>query len=297
MAGFALSTGWHAPRVADARELLALPARLGFAAVELSSIGSDLAQALQGLVRDGLPPVVSLHAPCPVPYPGAERLDDLAALEEPRRLAAVGYTKESIDLAAVLGARVVVLHLGGVEGTVPQRTIVEAMAAGPEGEWKRLLADGLALRSAARDRHLEQCLRSLEAVAAHAAGSGIRLGAETRYHYNDLPDVEEFQMILDAYCARGVGYWHDTGHANTHETLGLTRPLEYLQRYGAHLVGVHLHDAVGTRDHLPPGEGEVDFAALRPFLRPEHLRVFEVWSGHSTERLAASLRVLQEAGV
>lgn len=29
------------------------------------------------------------------------------------------------------------------------------------------------------------------------------------------------------------------------------------------------------RDHRPPGSGTVDFAALKPLVKPEHLKVFE----------------------
>ncbi len=293
MSRFALSTAWHAHRVTQASELLGLPVRLGFDAVELSSVGRDLTQAVEEIARDSMPPIVSLHAPCPMPYAGAERLDDLACLDEDRRQAAVDYTKQTIDLAVALGARVVVLHLGGIEGAIPQRTIVEAMEAQADKEWKALLAQGRALRRVSRDRHHDRCLRSLEALTAHAAGSGVRLGAETRYQYNDLPDLDEFEPILKAFGERGVGYWHDTGHAHIQEILGLVTPLQYVERYQDHLLGFHLHDARATRDHLPPGEGEVDFAALRPYIRLEHLCVLEVSSGHSAERLAASLRYLQ----
>ncbi len=294
MVRFALSTAWHAPWVTDARELLAVPARLGFEGVELSSISPELTRALQQIIPSGALPVVSLHAPTPVPYPGAERLDDLASPDEHRRLAAVDHHKQTIDVAASAGARVVVLHLGGIDGTIPQRTIVEAMETPNQGEWKALLAQGLALRQAARKRHLDRCLVSLEALVTHAAGSGVRLGAETRYSYNDLPDLDEFEAILDAFGERGVGYWHDTGHAHTQETLGLTLPRQYVERYGHHLLGFHLHDARGTRDHLPPGEGEVDFGALRPSMRPEHVCVLEVFSGHPPERVTASLKYLRK---
>jgi sugar phosphate isomerase/epimerase len=303
---FALSTAWHIARITDARELLALPARLGFGGVELSSVGLDLAAEVREVAGDGYPPIVSLHAPCPVPYPGAARLDDLAALDERRRRAAVDFTKATVDMAAAVGARAIVLHLGTVEGTLPQPAVVQAMEdgmkvgmkvgmeAGDRDEWKALLAKGLAARKAVADRHLDRCMASLEALTAHAAGSGVRLGAETRYEYNDLPSFEEFAVILREFGHRGVGYWHDVGHAHAQQVLGLATPRQYLERYGENLLGFHLHDARSTRDHLPPGEGEVDFEALRAYARPEHLRVFEVFSVQPEERLDRSLRYLEE---
>ncbi len=294
MSRFALSTAWHIGRVTEAHELLSLPARLGFGGVELSSVGMDLAAEVREVAGDGYPPVVSLHAPCPVPYPGAARLDDLAELDENRRRAAVDFTKATVDMAVAVGARAIVLHLGTVEGTLPQPAIVQAMEAGDEGEWKVMLAHGLAARQVRQERHLDRCMASLEALTAHAAGSGVRLAAETRYEYNDLPNFEEFAEILREFGGRGVGYWHDVGHAHTQQVLGLATPTQYLERYGEHLLGFHLHDARSTRDHLPPGEGEVDFAALRSHARPEHLRVFEVFSVRPEERLDRSLRYLED---
>lgn len=294
MSRFALSTAWHIGRVTEARELLSLPARLGFGAVELSSVGRDLAAEVREVAGDGYPPIVSLHAPCPMPYPGAARLDDLAALDERRRRDAVDFTKATVDTAVAVGARAVVIHLGKVEDTVPQPAIVRAMEAGDEGGWKTMLAQGLAERQAGRQRHLDRCLASLDALTTHAAGSGVRLAAETRYEYNDLPSFEEFGPILLEFGHLGVGYWHDVGHCHTQQVLGLATPMQYLERYGEHLMGFHLHDARSTRDHLPPGEGEVDFAALRPYARPEHLRVFEVFTVQPEERLNRSLRYLEE---
>ncbi|NIS46468.1 MAG: hypothetical protein GWN76_11420, partial [candidate division Zixibacteria bacterium] len=44
----------------------------------------------------------------------------------------------------------------------------------------------------------------------------------------------------------------------------------------AWLIGVHLHDAIGLDDHIPPGSGEIDFAALKPFLKADTIKVIEL---------------------
>ena len=42
------------------------------------------------------------------------------------------------------------------------------------------------------------------------------------------------------------------------------------------LAGFHIHDVeYPGHDHRQPGTGCVDFAALKPFVRPEHIKVFE----------------------
>jgi sugar phosphate isomerase/epimerase len=57
-----------------------------------------------------------------------------------------------------------------------------------------------------------------------------------------------------------VGYWHDTGHAGTHERLGFTTQAEWLKRYADRMIGIHLHDINVERDHQCPGNGSIDWA-------------------------------------
>jgi sugar phosphate isomerase/epimerase len=43
------------------------------------------------------------------------------------------------------------------------------------------------------------------------------------------------------------------------------------------LLGFHVHDvAFPGRDHSAPGAGMIDFAALKPMVKPEHIKVFEL---------------------
>jgi hypothetical protein len=53
------------------------------------------------------------------------------------------------------------------------------------------------------------------------------------------------------------------------------------------LAGFHLHDVQApARDHCPPGTGMIDFAALKPCVRPEHLKVFEFSPSCPSRRFA-----------
>jgi sugar phosphate isomerase/epimerase len=45
-------------------------------------------------------------------------------------------------------------------------------------------------------------------------------------------------------------------------------------------AGFHIHDVqFPGRDHCPPGSGMIDYAALKPFVKPEHIKVFELAPG------------------
>ncbi len=59
--------------------------------------------------------------------------------------------------------------------------------------------------------------------------------------------------IFDTFKGAPIGYWHDTGHAHANEILGLIPKNSLLQNYADQLIGIHLHDAIGLDDHIPPG--------------------------------------------
>jgi sugar phosphate isomerase/epimerase len=74
-----------------------------------------------------------------------------------------------------------------------------------------------------------------------------------------------------------VAYWHDVGHAQIKENLGLIRHVALLESLTSRLLGFHVHDVqFPARDHAAPGTGMIDYAALKPFVKPEHIKVFEL---------------------
>ncbi|MDR7520188.1 MAG: sugar phosphate isomerase/epimerase family protein [Armatimonadota bacterium] len=292
----ALSTAWHLPRGTEPQTIPRLTTAMGFEGIELSSLSPEATRLLRQALREEPLTVVSVHAPCPVPYDGAARLDDLASTDRRRRLAAIDYVKRTIDLAAEVGARAVVIHAGRVEVSIPQSTVVETMEERPDGSWQELLARGLAEREARARRHLDLTIRSLGILTAHLGNSSVRLAAETRYEYNDIPNLDEVAVLLDLFAPRGLVYWHDVGHAHAQAVLGLATHRDYLDRYRDHLLGFHIHDAVGTHDHRPPGEGEIDFAMIARYLRSTHLRVVELASHHPVSRVARGLATLRAKG-
>jgi len=283
----ALSTAWSAPRADRADALFAQSAALGFRHMELSSLEAPVVAEIEAraagfstAAADGStgPRIVSLHAPCPIPYAGAARLDDLAALDETRRLAAVDHTKRTID------AGVVVLYLGKAEGLVRQRAIVEIRRSG-DPQWRVVFEEMLQRRRAQVDAHLDRTRASLQVLLAHAGGA-IRLAGETRYNYYDIPNLDEFAALLAEFGPRGLGYWHDVGYAHTQATFGLGDQHAYLVRYRPWLLGFHIHDAIGANDHLPPGEGELEFSGVLAYAREGALRVLEVNAAHGPDALA-----------
>ncbi len=280
----ALSTSWRSSQITDARALLQSFERLPISGIELDyRISQQTFEQLKSLLPKSRLEIVSVHNffPTPAVQPSARASGDyflLSSLDQDERDRAVQWTRKTIEHAANLGARAVVLHCGRVE---------------MERELDRLYTfyDSLQIRSKAardfisrklaeRDRlkrpHLENLLLSLESLCEDAAKYGILLGLENRFHYDELPTLDDFEQIFSRLDGSPMGYWHDTGHARVNECLKILQPDSLLSRYADNLIGVHIHDAIGLEDHLAPGTGEINLQVLRGYLKSDTLKVIEL---------------------
>jgi len=109
---------------------------------------------------------------------------------------------------------------------------------------------------------------------------------ENREALEEIPFESDFGFFFKEFDDPLVCYWHDTGHAQIKENLGFIGHAMHLESMANRLAGFHIHDVqFPGRDHCPPGSGMIDFAALKPFVRPEHLKVFELNPGVPVEEL------------
>ena len=80
-----------------------------------------------------------------------------------------------------------------------------------------------------------------------------------------------------------VRYWHDCGHAQIKENLGFVQHIMQVEELAQRLAGFHVHDVVadaeGQHDHCPPGSGSIRYDLIRPYVRPEHIKVLELSPG------------------
>jgi sugar phosphate isomerase/epimerase len=145
-----------------------------------------------------------------------------------------------------------------------------------------------------KPQHMDCLLASLDHLVGVAEKQGVLLGLENRYHYHELPGLDDFKVIFAQFKGAPIGYWHDTGHAHANETLGLIPRESLLQFYSDELIGVHLHDAIGLSDHIPPGSGEIDFAELKPFLKSDTIKVIELKSGIPASEVSEGIKFVRE---
>jgi sugar phosphate isomerase/epimerase len=67
-----------------------------------------------------------------------------------------------------------------------------------------------------------------------------------------------------------------------------------LQSSSDQLIGIHLHDAIGLDDHIPPGSGEIDFKALKPFLKTDTIKVIELKPGIPESKASEGVRFIRD---
>ena len=298
----ALSTSWQSHRTATIAEILAAFEDLGIKEIELSYRISEamLQQLKKPLKRSGLK-VVSVHNYFPIPAvragaKGSGDLFRLSSLDDVERQNAIHYTSKTIEYAAEMGARGVVLHCGAVEMNHEMQVLYQYFNANrlDSEEAQLFIRHKLNERDRRKPRHVDRLLASLDRVAPVAEKQGVLLGLENRYHYHELPGFDDFEIIFDKFRGAPIGYWHDTGHAHANETLGLIPKNALLKNYADLLIGVHLHDAFGLDDHIPPGAGEINFKALKPFLKAETLKVMEIKPGITATEVSKGIRFIRK---
>jgi sugar phosphate isomerase/epimerase len=297
-----ISTSWQSGGSATAEGMLAALKNLDVSGVELSyRISEDLYQQLKDpLMRSGLK-VVSVHNYFPIPFTKAESkgggdLFLLSSSDPEERRNAIRFTTKSIEHAGKLGAAAVVLHCGAVEMDHQMKLLYQYLSSNQlaSEEAHTFISDKLRERDGRKPEHLENLLNSLDHLLPVAEKQGVMLGLENRYHYHELPGLDDFGAIFANFRGAPIGYWHDTGHAHVNEALGLIPKGSLLRSYSDQLIGIHLHDAVGLDDHIPPGSGEIDFKALKPFLKTDTIKVIELKPGIPESKVNKGIRFIRD---
>ena len=255
-----LSTNWCNRRIESGEEIADKAMELGFEELELG-FHTTQAQVKGFKARLDRIPVGSVHAFCPVPISapqGYPELYPLASLDENDRAIARVHVKKNIEFAAEMGADAVVLHAGRV------------MCRGLFHRWdlKRRVKRGQKL-VAAFMKELEQMVPILER-------NKVTLGLENLPYLEGFPAEWEMKDLVGDW----VKPWLDTGHdfvrrvnhwpSEAQDILNLQPSTFNLQPFG-----MHISDSQGGDDHLPPGEGRVDFSILKEFAENARHVVFE----------------------
>ncbi len=297
-----ISTSWKSEVTDSGVEILEAILELGVEAVELEyRISLPVLKDMLPYLKRRNPAVNSLHniLPRPEEIPRETATGEFVKLTSPdpeERNTAVQYTRRTMEWAEELGAKAVVLHMGGVSLKNSSKAVRKLFDEGKTNseEGQAFLQKEKKERARLGAELMAPALRSLEALANEGVKRGILLGVENRYNLHDFPGPEEFEILFKEFAGGPVRYWHDIGHATAQENLGLLEKGELLRRFGGILAGVHLHGCRGYKDHYAPGSGDEDLLTLKKFLKPDTILVVETHSRASREELREGLSFLRK---
>ncbi|MGH7952039.1 MAG: sugar phosphate isomerase/epimerase family protein [Limisphaerales bacterium] len=280
---YSFSTCWNSRRHSDGRAMLREIRELGFEFAELShAIRLCLVPGILEAVDAGEIKISSVHNFCPLPM-GVEKaspnLYEFSA-EKPRdRELAIKYSLKTIEFAARVKAPLVVLHSGAMDLKDYTGKLEEMLERGARHspKYEKLLADAEKNRAVKKEKFFARTKETLLKILPAAEKAGVKLGIENREAVEELPVENDFKLFFAEFSSPNIVYWHDTGHAQIKENLGFIRHARHLESLAGRLAGFHIHDVqFPARDHSAPGTGMIDFAALEPFVKPEHIKVFEL---------------------
>lgn len=287
-------------------------AGLGFRRVELShGIKVTLVEGILRAVDEGIVRVGSCHNFCPLP-PGittaSPNLYKPSSKDRRERSQWLRHTRRSIDFAAQVGARSLVMHLGSVEffWFNPAPKVEKAAGDKPKAElmedpaYKKVLAKANARLRKCAPEYWQNVKQSLQEVLPYAAEKGIRLCFENREAFDELPIDDAFPELLQELEAfRGhFCYWHDTGHAALKDQACIIDHASHLRSVRPWLGGFHLHDiSPEGRDHQPVGTGLVDWETVKACIEPDHQLVIEPSPRLKPEQVVASREVVEIWGL
>jgi sugar phosphate isomerase/epimerase len=264
-------------------------ANLGFTHVELShGVRITLVPGILRAVEEGVVKISSTHNFCPLPtgiMQAAPNLFEPSAADAREHDQWLRQTKRSLDFAAQVKARVLVMHLGSVGffWLNPARKLHAYadkhpdVALDSDPRYLELMTGALKKMRKRMAPYWERVKISIEEIRAYAVERGIALGFENRERFDELPLDSDFDELIGGLAQPNTaGYWHDTGHAAIKESLGLLRQREQLEKYASRLLGFHLHDvSADGQDHQPIGSGKINFDMVSSFWKPHHLLTLE----------------------
>lgn len=136
------------------------------------------------------------------------------------------------------------------------------------------------------DMWLKNSLEVWPTLVRKAGKIGTVLAMENVFDIHPEP----IRRLLDAIDSPHIGHCFDIGHFRLFSKVSIE---EWFQQLGKRIVEVHIHDNNGGRDeHLPPGDGDIDFATFFALLKNYSNDVIYTIEPHKEEHLQKNLEVL-----
>lgn len=138
------------------------------------------------------------------------------------------------------------------------------------------------------DLWLEKSLLTWAPLVEQAAAFSVKLALENVFE----EDPVILSRLLSAIDSPFFGYCLDSGHGKLFSKVPI---VDWIEVLGSRLLELHLHDNHGQADdHLPLGQGEIDFQSIFSALQRKKLQPIITIEPHQKEHLEPSLKALEK---
>lgn len=139
-----------------------------------------------------------------------------------------------------------------------------------------------------KQRWLDNSLRIWEKILLRGERIGCVIAVENIFE----EEPSTLRMLLDALDSPLFRHCFDVGHFNLFARVSME---DWFAELGNRIAEAHIHDNHGTRDeHLPPGEGSIDFQKFFSLLRRFAPDAAYTLEAHDREILERAFRNLME---
>ena len=298
---FSLTTRWNARRHETGETMIEEILGLGFDHVELGyDLTPNLVPGAVAMIKAGRVKADSVHAYCPlppVPFATPEPFT-LAAPDPLVRANALHYLENTIRFASEIDARVIVAHAGNVAMKVLTPTLVNLIMDGRQydDEYEKVRMKLLLNREKAVASQLPLLYAGIEKLLPLLESTRRILAFEILPTWEAIPTEVEMERMLTHFNSPWLRCWHDLGHGQIRENVGLTSHARWVKRLRPWLAGMHIHDVrPPAGDHLMPPAGTTQFALFRETAQDDIIRVLEPNSAVSGDEIVAGLKLIRDA--
>ena len=294
-----ISTMWAIQNYPDFNDFFKVAKQLEFQKIELNH---QVNSRMLSLVTMDHIQFSSLHEPCPADISTKELVDRdwlISSADNASRKRGVETVKRSIKLAHELGAPTVVIHCGNVATNVDFESKLRGLfekGKDESDEYQSLRSRFIQFRADHAVPRLNAVKKSLYELLDVADQYQVKLGLENRYHYLDIPSIDEMELLMSLADSNRLGFIYDVGHAQALDRLGFYTHEDWLKRFASRMFGAHLHDVIGLSDHYAPGMGEIDFNKVASYLPENAFRTLEMLPGNTLAQVKCGVNFLVETG-